>query len=298
MKKYILSIAFLSSLFFINACEDPIDVELSDAPAIITVDAWLNNRPEPQVIRLTESQPYFENSFVKGINNATVTVRRDDGEVFEFVSDGEGNYIWTPFAEDVIGVVGNEYSLSIDANGESLSSVATMHRVPEIESIEYEFRDDFIEDGIYAEFIARDFVGVGDTYWIKTYKNGEYLNLPEEINIAFDAGFDSGSPVDGLIFIPPVRFLTNPAIEADPSDTIQVSPYDPGDMIKVEIHSINNAAFDFMETTRDQLINGSNGIFAEPLVNSRGNVTNNTTNGTVLGVFNVAAITEAVETVN
>lgn len=297
MKKYILGFTFISTILLISACEDPIDVELADADKIITVDAWLNNRPEPQVIRLTESQPYFENSFARGLNNAVVTVTRNDGEVFEFVSDGEGNYIWTPFAEDVIGIVGNEYSLSIDVNGENLSAVAAMNRVPEIEEIAYEFRDDFIEDGIYAEFIARDFVGEGDTYWIKTYKNGEYLSLPEELNIAYDAGFDAGSSADGLIFIPPVRFLTNPAIEVDPSDTIQVSPYDPGDMVRVEIHSINNAAFDFMETTRDQLINGSNGIFAEPLINTRGNVTNNTTNGTVLGVFNVAAITEAVETI-
>ena len=133
-----------------------------------------------------------------------------------------------------------------------------------------------------------DFEGDGDTYWIKAYKNGVFLNKPNEMNIAFDAGLSVGSNSDGLIFIPPIRELTNPV-----PDSIgvadEVSPWAPGDICKVEIHSISNNAFSFMSLVRDQILNGNNGIFGEPLANAQGNVTASD-DSSVLGIFNVANV--------
>ena len=51
-----------------------------------------------------------------------------------------------------------------------------------------------------VSFFARDPFGAGDTYWIKTYKNGSFLNKPQELNIAYDAAFDGGSASDGIVF--------------------------------------------------------------------------------------------------
>ena len=62
----------------------------------------------------------------------------------------------------------------------------------------------------YCEFFARDLLGLGNSYWIKSFKNDTFLNRPSEINIAFDASFDAGGEVDNLIFIPPIRDNINP----------------------------------------------------------------------------------------
>ena len=273
-----------------QSCEDPINVTLDDAAPIVVVDAWLNCNSEAQTIRLSYTGAYFDNTQTSGIEDAIVSVSSSEGSSYDFVHTSNGNYEWIPASGEVLGDIDTEFTLDILVNGINYSSTTTMNRVPAIDSITQEFIDDdpFRDDGIYTEFISKDLVGLGDTYWIKTFKNGAFLNKPEEINITYDAGFDSGGEVDGIVFISPIRFLTN---EIDEDGAFV--PWLPGEEIKMEIHSISNEAFRFMELGRDQLLNGSNGIFAEPLANTRGNVTAD--NGdVVLGVFNVAAISSAV----
>jgi len=286
--QYLYTLVFIIALSM-NSCEDPIGVELESADALITVDAWINSNAEDQTIRLTESQSYFDNNFTKGLTGASVVVRRDDGQEFSFAGDGNGNYIWSSDG-NTIGGVEDEFQLEIIANGDVLTANTILNRVPIVDSIYQEFVDDMgFVDGIMIEILTRDFEGLGDTYWIKTFKNGVFLNKADEINIAYDAGFDSGAETDGIVFIPPIRFLLNPFEDDDPTDDIDIPSWVPGDLARVEIHSISNDAFIFMETMRDQLLNSDNGIFAEPLANTRGNVTASS-GATVLGVFNVAAI--------
>lgn len=284
-----LYIILIIGAISLHSCEDPIDVELENADSLITVDGWINGNAEDQTIKLTQSQSYFDNTFTKGISGANVIVRRGDGQEFIFEEADGGNYIWTSNGA-TLGAVGDNFQLEINTNGEILTSETKLNRVPIVDSIYQEFVTDFgLIDGIMIEILTRDLPGVGDTYWIKTFKNGKFLNRADEINIAYDAGFDSGAETDGFVFIPPIRFLLNPVEDDDPTDSLDIPSYVPGDEVRVEIHSISNEAFTFMETMRDQLLNSDNGIFAEPLANTRGNVTSSSGN-TVLGVFNVAAI--------
>ena len=284
-KSIIYSLLFMCILF--SSCEKVITVTPDSGENLITVDAWINNKAEDQVIRLTNSQAYFQNNFNSGIAGAEVSVFKNGG-FYPFEDQGNGNYVWTSSNGSTLGDIGETFTFTAIVNGKKLEAESKMNRVPAIDEIRYEFRDDDLRagDGYYAEVIARDPAGVGDTYWIKTYKNGQYLNKPDELNLAYDAGFDAGTPSDGLIFIPPVRELINPYIDTFP-------PYLIGDEIRVEVHSINAEAFSFMEIARDQMSNGSNTIFALPLSNTRTNVKNVTDNTPVLGIFNVAAVSAA-----
>jgi len=271
-------ILFIIGAITMHSCEDPIDVELEDA-------------------ELTESQSYFNNNFTAGITGANVVVTRNDGQEFIFDEVGDGNYTWTSNG-NALGEVNDNFQLEVNVNGDILTSETTLNRVPIVDSIYQEFVTDMgLVDGIMIEILTRDLVGVGDTYWIKTFKNGVFLNKADEINIAYDAGFDSNAETDGFIFIPPIRFLLNPFEDDNPTDSIDIPSYVPGDHARVEIHSISNDAYTFLETMRDQLLNSDNGIFAEPLANTRGNVTSSS-GKTVLGVFNVAAISAAERTID
>jgi hypothetical protein len=285
MRKIFYSIIVLSTLLV--SCEDPIDVELIDAEPLVVVDAWLNDIDKSQTIKLTFSQPYFDNTFATGIDNAQVTVTRDDGEVFEFNHTIDGNYIHDLDADEIIGEVGSQFTLDINLDGQVYTATTILNRTAPIDSIRQEFRENeiFGEDGIYCELISRDPLGLGDTYWIKTFKNGMYLNRPSEINLAYDAGFDSGGEVDGFVFITPIRELIN-----EIGDDLLVVPWMPGEEIRVEVHSLTEDNFFYMETVRDQLINSQNGIFAEPLANTKGNITHVNGDETVLGTFNVASV--------
>ena len=256
-------------LLLLYSCQDVIDVQTADAPAELVVDAWLTNQSQEQRIILNLSQPYFDNSPAPTVNDAVVLVENtSQGSTFSFMSQGNGAYTWAPVSGETIGQPGDEFQLSIVVGDERYSAVSQMNPVPEIDSVTHEFRTDEIigPDGIYAQFFARDLPGLGDTYWIKTFKNGQFLNKPQELNIAYDAGFDAGARLDQLIFIPPIRELVNRVPDEDnPDDDIMIPPYKEGDSVRVEIHSITHEAFFFMERARDQMINGDNTIFTIPI---------------------------------
>ncbi len=289
----ILSLLFVA----IMSCEDVIDVQISDAPTQWVVDAWLTNQPESQIIKLGRSQPYFMADRTVGVAGAHVQLLRSDGAVFTFVESAPGEYVY----DDVnglgdLGSVGDGFRLEIVVGGDRLAGETLMFPVPEIDSISQEFRSDFVfgPDGIYAQFFARDLPGLGNTYWIKTFKNGAFLNKPQEMNFAFDAGLSGGTQIDGIVFITPIREAINPI----PDDfTDAPPPWQPSDEIRVEIHSMSLDAFDFMTRARDQILNGSNGIFAAPLANSKGNIRNESSSEEVLGVFNVAAVSGLSKTI-
>jgi len=277
-----------SFLLVFTSCEDTIDVDLDQNVDQLVVDAWINNNPEKQVIRLTTTAPYFKDSFTPVVTGATVIVTDDAGDTFSFLdNDNDGTYEWIPAIGQTLGQIGTKLRLTISSEGETYTATSQIHRVPSIDSISVRFRDDMLgePDGIYAELFAKDFVGEDDVYWIKSFKNGEYLNKPDELNIAYDAAFTAGT-VDGVTFIRPIREFVNPTTEDDES------PYVFGDSIRIEIHSLNLDAFFFLEQVFTQTTIGDNGIFAEPPSNVSTNIENLDLNSKKLplGFFNVALV--------
>ncbi len=285
--RHFLYIICLGCLLF-SACEDAIDVTLDEAENLVTIDAWLNDIPdEIQTIRITSSQPFFDSSFVAGINQALVSVSSSTGQNFTFdKADQDGTYelqnLQNEWLQEPIGAT---YTLNIDIDGISYTATSGKNPVPPIDSILQEERigEAFTEDGIYCNFFATDLPGLGDSYWIRTYKNGVFLNRPAEINIAFDSAFSAGSEVDNLVFIQPIQELNNPV-----DDMRAPIPWLPGEVIRVELHAITNEAFFFLEILRDQLLNSDNSIFTEPLANTNGNVIGSD-GKEVLGFFNVSS---------
>ncbi len=268
-----------------SSCTDQVDVDLQDADALLIVDAWLDNRPQVQNIRLSWSHDYFNSAFTQGLDEAEVNLTRDDGTVFNFTSAGDGNYRWGSQGGDSLGEAEDEFALEIKYNGKTYSAESRFNRVPVIDSIAQEYFESELgrDDGIYTEFFARDLEGDGDTYWIKAYKNGQFLNRPQEMNLAYDAGFSAGSNSDGLIFIPPIRDAINPQDEDNQAWVV-------GDVCLVEIHSLNLDAFYFMGEAFTQMTNGDATIFALPVANVDGNIRSSDEGEEVLGMFNLAMV--------
>ncbi len=288
-----LAFLFLLALqLTFSSCEDEIRPELEDAPEIVAIDAWINNKPEPQIIRLNGTQQYFDNSVPAGLSGAIVQVVDENLNVFEFEETASGEYTWTPQAGETFGQIGVQYGLNIEYNGVTYNSISKMNGVPPVDSISFTFEgvDGPFPDGYFAEFWARDLAGEGDTYWIKTFKNGVYQGKPSEINIAFDAGFSNGGSIDGLIFIPPIRFGVN-SFEENENGEI-VAPFQPGDSIYVELHSITNEAFFFLNEVAFQTNRpgGFAELFATPLSNVVTNIIPSDENTEVVGFFNVSAV--------
>lgn len=276
------------------SCETVIDPTLQTAEPILVVDAWVNNKPEPQVIRLTKTQPYFEQSLPPGVSGAQVMISGSDGSEYLFTEgEADGEYIWTPGVGEVFGETGVMYTLTVVAEGETYQSITRMGRVPEIDSITFrrEEASQFIDEMFLAEFWAFDPAEPGDTYWIKAFKNGQLLNKPSDMNLAYDAGFTRGGNFTGAYFIAPIRTGINP-FDQDENDKF-LSPYVVGDSVYVEIHSLSEAAFDFLTQVAIQTgrPGGFSELFATPLANVPSNVFNvNPSGKKVVGFFNVASV--------
>jgi len=292
--KYALYCLCFFGILFIFSCEDVVELELEESPATLVVDAWINNKPEAQTIRLTTTAPYFDATPTPGVSGATIVVSSTNGLIREFSDQGNGDYVWTPGAGENIGEIEEEFFLAIELDGKTYGSATVLNNVPPIDSITQvtEEEDAFSEESIICNFFSRDLEGPGDTYWIKTFKNDQFLNQPLEINIAYDAGFSAGSEIDNLVFITPIRETMNPTADLNDDADKSPSPWAVGDEARVEIHSIDLAAYFYMLIVRDQLLNSLNGIFAEPLTNTKGNVVQLDGDEEVLGMFSVAAISE------
>ena len=292
---YILMVGVsLSPLLF--SCEDVINPTLERAESVLVIDAWLTNKPGKQQIVLTRTQPYFENILPPGVSGATVKVTDQNGKIYSFnESTKTGVYEWVPATNEVFGSVGLRYNLSIIVAGENFVSESVMGRVPVIDSVTF-FKEDatqFTDEQYQAEFWSTDPLESGDSYWIKTYKNGQVLNKPSEILTAYDAGFSKGGNFSGITFIAPIRRSINP-FDEDPNDKNKTkSPYIVGDSIYVEINAVTEASFNFLNEMRIQTDRpgGFGELFATPLSNVSTNITNANAKGSkVVGFFNVGAV--------
>ncbi len=284
--KNIAPIIWIACLYLtFTACTDRVDVDLQEADALLIVDAWLDDRAQDQSLRLSWTQGYFEQSFTQGLNEATVKLTRDDGTVFNFDSAGDGQYVWTSNSGARLGEADDAFDLEIDYNGKTYTASSQFNRVPQIDSIRQEYVEGELgqDDGIYVELFSRDLEGDGDAYWIKSYKNGQFLNRPSEMNVAFDAGFSPGSNSDGLIFIPPIRSAINPFEDEDQAWSL-------GDICRVEIHSINLETYYFLREIFTQMTNGNSGIFSVPVSNVRGNISSSDPEEEVVGMFNMSMV--------
>ncbi|PSR11354.1 MAG: hypothetical protein DA408_11935 [Bacteroidetes bacterium] len=285
---------FLAALLAITAwsCTDTIDLDANFKTPELVVDAWLTQEPTTQTVLISLTQDYFNATAQPAVTDATVLLSNEtQGKTMPFVHQGNGAYSWTPPAGATIGGVGDQFVLTVTYKDRTYLAQSALNPVPPVDSIVYEVREAELTNpaGIYAQVYARDLVGTGNTYWIKTYKNGVFLNKPAEINLCADGVFSLDTGSDGIVFIPPIRETINRIPDPDTADNSDVPPYAVGDSIRVEIHAITNEAFRFLTIAQQQMTNS--GLFALPVTNSPTNIVPLTAGvPAALGFFNVAAV--------
>lgn len=289
-KVFSLFLVALASSIALTSCEDVIDLKTETGPAQLVVDGWITDQPGPQTIRLSLSAAYFNNNPATLATSAEVSVTDDAGNVFPFRYLPETKrYQWTPPQDSTrLGRIGRTYTLKIIYEGEEYRATNQIKRVPAIDSLSYKQEKFPIkpptgpQEGYIAEFYARDFVGIGDTYWIKPLKGGKLSGIEaSSISLAFDGSFSPGSPSDGLIFIQPLR-------QSITTDGL----FSAGDTAGVELHSITPETYFFLLQVRQESANG--GIFAVPPANIPTNIQNLNPNGKkALGFFGTSAVRRA-----
>lgn len=291
MYRYLkISLFILSSSLV--ACDDLITVEVEEKDPLLVVDAFINDADQEQKIVIAWTQPYFDETAILGIDNATVEVSYGDpATTVTFTHTDNGSYVYpTGF-----GSIGDEFELHVTLDGKSYVAQSVLNPVPVMDSVNFRYEHftafGYDEEFYLGQFWATDLEGEGDCYWIKSYKNGEYQNSLDMVTLAYDAAFSAGSAVDGLTFIVPIRESIN---DYGDDDEDFISPFEDGDSLYVEIHSITEEVFDYLTLaiSNTNLPSGFGALFASPSSNTYGNVypADPNSDEVVLGCFSVSAV--------
>ena len=281
------------SLIILISCEEIIYPDLESNNPILVVDAWLNNQNQSQTIILSSSQDYLDSTSTKFIAGAEVYITNDKGEKFDFTEKDKGRYTWNPDSNfSSLGDIDTKFFLNISYNGKVITGSSTLNRTSIIDSINF-VKGEFPENSYYAEFWSNEKEGIGDAYWIKSFKNGIKQVRSQDIITCIDAGASSeGAIIDGIPFIPPIRRAVTKFERDEITDEFK-SPFEYGDSLYVEIHSIPYEAFDFLNKVSIQIDRqgGFGELFAVSLANSPTNLTvENDSSFPVVGFFCVSAI--------
>ena len=275
-----------------TACQDVIDLETEAGETQLVIDAWVTDESKAQTIKLSLTQPYFDRGGIVPAKGATVILFSQDSIPYPFIDlKNDGNYVWQPsVVGEKILEVGKQYALYVKYGAEEYFSISKVNRVPPLDSINY-FKQkypvaptDLRQEGYQVDFYARDPKGAGDCYWVRAYRNDTLFDKPSQILTVYDASFSPGGSADGLMFILPIRAGASPDL------------YNANDKVKVELYSIPQEAFFFLQLVRTESTNG--GIFATVPTNIPTNIQPMDQNNKkqVLGFFAVSAVS-SIETV-
>jgi hypothetical protein len=287
MKSKFLFSALLSGLLVFTSCEDPIEVAIPEGETLFVVDAFITDAQQVQQVKLSTTSPYFSNTNVPVVTGGIVKLTDlVNGKVYSFSDLGTGYYAFSPSPADSFGIVGHDYRLDVNWNGYEYYSFSRLNRTTPIDTLifVYEEGGQGFSKGYYPYIYGKDQTGANDFYWLKTYKNGIYINNPQNINVVEDGG---GDGTDGLSFIPPNAFFN-----VTPFDAPYKLVNDNGmpDVCKVECYSINENTYEFLLQAQVQMTNSSSGLFATTPENVRTNITPVGNAPKAIGWFNMGAI--------
>jgi hypothetical protein len=253
----------LSALFLFTSCEDVIKVNVDQKQVKMVVDAFVNNLPDTQSIYIKKTAAYFAPiGQQESIDDASVYILDTTNlRIFQFTSAGKGRYIFVPNA--ITGdtfTVGTQYILGVIKGTDTFVSVSTMNAtapILDIKKIYQSFGGNVDgpgpKQGDYAELFAQDRAELGNTYWIKSFRNDTFLSSLSQLNIAWDESFSPNDATNGGNFIFPIRFQGINDFNR---------PLLAGDKVRVEIHSITNETFAYFQIL--QIENQNGGLFATP----------------------------------
>lgn len=273
MKNYIYLLLLAITIGF-SSCEDVIDVKLSDENLNLTgVEASITTLDQPSVF-LYKTLRVDEDIAYPGISGATVTVTDNatPASQITLVEDPEkaGRYI-VPTGKNYVGVTGREYTVTIVADGVTLTAKDKLSKVEPIDSIQVvpSQRGEKRFLGVFT--YGKEPKGLGNYYKWDIYVNDTLIHDADRLAVASDEFVDGN-------YISKLEIFTDFYDTTKPEDRMLRL----NDKIQVKQTSISEFAYNYYF----QMINQSStgGLFSVPPANIKSNFTSSD-GKPVLGLF-------------
>lgn len=273
MKKFIYLILLALTIGF-SSCEDVIDVNLSDENLNLTgVEASITTLDQPSVF-LYKTLRVDEDVTYPGISGATVTItdNASPANLITLTEDPQktGRYI-VPSGKSYTGVAGREYTVTIVANGVTLTAKDKLSKVEPIDSIQVvpSQRGEKRFLGVFT--YGKEPKGIGNYYKWDIFVNDTLIHEADRLAVASDEFVDGN-------YISKLEIFTDFYDINKPEDrTIRLN-----DKVQVKQTSISEFAYNYYFQMINQSATG--GLFSVPPANIKSNFTSSD-GKPVLGLF-------------
>lgn len=261
MKK-IFSLIAIASLI-LTACEKEITIELPDAEEKIVVEGHIEPNQAPYVI-LTRSSGYFDPVDSTTIANTIIlnaTVIVSDGVTTDTMVPAFDLSMFPPIfykAPDMTGVIGRTYTLTVIADGKTVTSSTILPAPIPLDSVWFKLDPGSDSLGLAYGHLT-DPPGRGNAYrWLAKRLNEDDIFLPAFGGSVFDDEYIEGKSLDGVFY----RGMKPNSEEAGHQND-EFAKFKIGDTIIVKFCTIDQAAFEYYRTYEVEIANNGN-PFAAP----------------------------------
>lgn len=269
MKKLIYLL--VASLAF-TACEKIVEIEIpSDAPRLV-IEGQITNNLEPWKVRLTLSQPFFDQETVADIAAASVYINEIGGDTVFLSHTDTGTYVSLDSQQCVVG---RSYKLNVVYQGEVYEASEELPLAFPLDTVAAFFlppNDRSFPEGIYVFLQGQSDPTSDNFYQFKTTRNdttpsddldNDEFGSVSLLNPTFNAKDILGEIARGLL-PRPIRFGV-----------------EPGDTVRVEQRAVTQQYYQFLIDLGVQ-----QGRSGSPFDPPPANPNNNLSNG-ALGYFSV-----------
>ncbi|WP_319480240.1 DUF4249 domain-containing protein [uncultured Draconibacterium sp.] len=188
IKTFIL-LSALAALF--ASCRDIIDIELDSIDPKLVIDGAVTDINDTLVIQLTKSVDYFEPGIYPPVSGAVIAVSDNLGNTYQLNETSSGVY-----TEYLPGTEGNEYSLSVEIEGETYTAEVEMPYKVLIDSLSIETTPDYFEfsGGYLVNCHLQDPSGIENFYRLKVSKINN-LKEPQDVLVVYDDAYVDGNNI-------------------------------------------------------------------------------------------------------
>lgn len=222
--KHIASISVTLILFvFLMSCEKEIHVDLHSSEPRIVIEGQVQ-LDSLATVMITESKDYHTNNTYNTIDGAIVSITDNAGNSEILAQNADGIYM----ARNLRGIVGQTYRLSVIIDGVEYTSESTLPTPVPIDTVT--MYDIPASDYPYPMVIFRDPPIEKNFYRCRYYVNGKRILIDDDL---VDTKDRNGFTVERIL-----------PVYKDRNDDKDIAR---GDIIKVELHSIDESVYRYFE---------------------------------------------------